>query len=47
MPRFVSFFITLGIIAAVFYGAMFLVAKYMEPQERKMEHTIGRIKIQR
>ncbi len=45
MPSLIRFLTVIGILAGLFYGGMFILANYFEPEPREISKTIRNVKI--
>ncbi len=45
MPTLIRFLTTVGILAGLFYGSMFVLANYFEPQQHEMTQTVRGVKV--
>lgn len=45
MPNSVRLLIYLGVIVGAIYGGLFAVATILEPEQREMSTSIGKIKL--
>jgi hypothetical protein len=45
MPTLIRFITIVGLIAGLFYGSMFVLANFFEPQQREMTKSIRDAKV--
>ncbi len=45
MPTLIRFLTIVGLIAGLFYGSMFVLANFFEPQQHEMTKSIRDVKI--
>jgi hypothetical protein len=45
MPSLIRFLTVVGVIAAVFYGGMFVLAKFFEPEPKQISKTVRNLQI--
>ncbi len=45
MPTLLRFLTIVGVLVALFYGSMFVLANFFEPQPREMTKSIRDVKI--
>jgi hypothetical protein len=45
MPTLLRFLTIIGVLAGLFYGSMFVLANFFEPQPREMTKSIRDVKI--
>jgi hypothetical protein len=45
MPTLLRFLTIVGLLAGLFYGAMFVLANFFEPQPREMTKSIRDVKV--
>jgi hypothetical protein len=45
MPTLLRFFTVIGILAGLFYGSMFVLANFFEPQQHEMTKSIRDVKV--
>jgi hypothetical protein len=45
MPTLIRFFTVVGILAGLFYGSMFVLANFFEPQQHEMTKSIRDVKV--
>ncbi|MGO9173621.1 MAG: histidine kinase [Rhodomicrobium sp.] len=45
MPSLLRFLTVVGLLAGLFYGSMFVLANFFEPQQREMTKSIRDVKI--
>ena len=45
MPTLLRFFTVIGILAGLFYGSMFVLANFFEPQQHEMTKSISDVKV--
>jgi len=45
MPSLLRFLTVVGLLAGLFYGSMFVLANFFEPQQREMTKSIRDAKI--
>jgi hypothetical protein len=45
MPTLLRFLTVVGILAGLFYGSMFVLANFFEPQQHEMTKSIRDVKV--
>jgi hypothetical protein len=45
MPSLIRFLTLAGILAGLFYGSMYVLANFFEPQQHEMTKTIRDVKV--
>lgn len=45
MPSLIRFLTVIGVLVGLFYGAMFVLANYFEPETKEISKTIRNVKI--
>lgn len=45
MPSLIRFLTIIGVIFAMFYGGMYVLATYFEPEPREISKTIRNVKV--
>jgi hypothetical protein len=45
MPTLLRFFTVVGLLAGLFYGSMFVLANFFEPQQHEMTKSIRDVKV--
>ncbi len=45
MPTLIRFLTVVGLLAGLFYGTMFVLANYFEPQPHEITKTIRNVKV--
>lgn len=47
MPSLFRFLIAAGVLAAVFFGGLYLMAIFLEPEQRELSTSVPGIKVRR
>lgn len=45
MPTLIRFLTVIGLIAGLFYGAMFVLATYFEPEQREFTKSVRNLEL--
>lgn len=45
MPSLIRFMTVIAVLLGLFYGAMFVLANYFEPETREISKTVRNVKI--
>ncbi|MDZ4791907.1 MAG: histidine kinase [Hyphomicrobiales bacterium] len=45
MPSLIRFMTVIAVLVGLFYGAMFMLAMYFEPETREISKTVRNVKI--
>lgn len=45
MPTLFRFLFTIGVIVAIFYGTMYVLAEYFEPQQKEITKSVRNIEL--
>ncbi len=45
MPSLIRFLTVIGVLVGLFYGGMFILANYFEPESREISKTLRNVKI--
>jgi len=45
MPSLIRFLTVLGLLAGLFYGSMFVLANFFEPQQHEMTKAVKDVKV--
>jgi hypothetical protein len=45
MPTLIRFLTVVGLLAGLFYGSMFVLANFFEPQQHEMTKSIRNVKV--
>jgi hypothetical protein len=46
MPSLIRFLTTCGLLVGMFYGSMYVLAKYFQPEPKEISKTVRNLKVQ-